>query len=207
MKLEATKREAGNASTLRRSGRLPAVLYNAELNQNISVELRAFDKAFRAQGTSSLIDLEVDGTVHPVLVKAVQMSKRRRVPIHVDFYAITAGQAVEVNVPIQIVGTAVGVKDHGGLLDVQRREVRINILPRLIPSHVELDVSALEMGESRHIADLIANLPPEAEIVDELDLAIVTVVAPRLAEESEDEEIVEPTRIGEEAADEDNAEE
>ena len=106
MKLEAMKREPGKSGELRRTGRIPAVIYNQEVNESISIEMRAFDKAFREQGTSSLIDLDVEGTVYPVLVKQVQMNKRRREPMHVDFFAITANQAVEVNVPIEFVGTA-----------------------------------------------------------------------------------------------------
>ena len=187
MKLEATKREPGKSGDLRRSGRIPAVIYNQEVNESISIEMRAFDKAFRSQGTASLIDLEVDGTVYPVLVKQVQMNKRRREPMHVDFYAVTANQPVEVNVPIEIVGTAIGVKDHNGLLDVQRREVRISILPRLIPSNVELDVSQLNIGDSLHVGSLVEKLPAEATVLDDLELALVAVVPPRLAEDETEE--------------------
>ena len=202
MKLEATKREPGKSGDLRRSGRIPAVIYNQEVNESISIEIRAFDKAFRAQGTSSLIDLDVDGQVFPVLVKQVQMNKRRREPMHVDFYAVTANQPVEVNVPVEIVGTPVGVKDHAGLLDVQRREVRISILPRLIPSHVELDVSALNIGDSLHVGSVVSNLPTEATVLDDLELALVAVVPPRLAEEETTDEAeagAEPELVGGEA--------
>ena len=202
MRLEATKREPGKSGELRRSGRIPAVIYNQEVNESISIEMRAFDKAFRSQGTASLIDLDVDGTVYPVLVKQVQMNKRRREPMHVDFYAVTANQPVEVNVPVEIVGTPVGVKDHAGLLDVQRREVRISILPRLIPSHVELDVSALNIGDSLHVGSVVANLPAEATVLDDLELALVAVVPPRLAEEETTDEAeagAEPELVGGEA--------
>lgn len=201
MKLEAKKREPGKASSLRATGRIPAVMYNQELNQSISVDMRAFDRAFRSQGTSSLIDLDVEGEVHPVLVKQVQMNKRRREPMHIDFYAVTANQPVEVNVPIELIGTPVGVKDHDGMLDVQRREVRISILPRLIPNHVELDISELEIGDSLHVSNLVEKLPSEAEVLDDLELALVAVVPPRLAEEDEAEEAAEeaaePELVGE----------
>lgn len=200
MKLQAQIRTGGDAKALRRSGRLPAVMYNSESNQSLSVETRAFDKAFRAQGTSSLIDLDIDGDVHAVLVKQVQMDKRRREPMHVDFYAVTANQAVEVNVPIEFVGTAAGVRD-GGQLDVQRREVRISVLPRLIPAHVEVDVTGLAIGGTVHVSDIVSLLPGEAKVLDDLDLALVAVVPPRVAEEETDEQAsVEPALVG---ADED----
>ena len=198
MKLEATVRETGSAAALRSQGRLPAVVYNQKLNLSVSLDARAFDKVFRSQGTSNLIDLEVDGESHSVLVKAVQMNKRSRVAQHVDFYAVTAGQKVSLYVPIELVGTAVGTKE-GGQLDVQRREVHINVLPRLIPEHVVLDVSALGIGDSLHVSDLVAVLPEEAEILDDLELSVVTVVPPRVM--AEDEEVsegegVEPEVIG-----------
>lgn len=196
MKLEATVRETGSAAALRSQGRLPAVVYNQKLNLSVSLDARAFDKVFRSQGTSNLIDLEVDGETHSVLVKAVQMDKRARVAQHVDFYAVTAGQKVTLYVPIELTGTAIGVKE-GGQLDVQRREVHISVLPRLIPEHVILDVSALSVGDSLHVSDLVAVLPSEAEILDDLELAVVTVVPPRVVSESDEEgDAAEPEVIG-----------
>jgi large subunit ribosomal protein L25 len=199
MKLEARTREPGDPREMRRSGRLPAIVYNKVLNVPVSVDERAFDRVFRAQGTSHLIDLEIDGEVHAVLVRAVQMHKRRRVPQHVDFFAVTAGEKVTVNVPIELVGTPVGVKD-GGQLDVQRREVAISILPRLIPDRLEIDVTGLTIGDSLHVSDLLALLPAEAEVLDDPELAIVAVVPPRVLAEDEEptvDEGVEPEVIGE----------
>jgi len=186
MKLEARKRAAGAVGALRRAGQMPAIVYNDHLNQPISVDLKAFDRVFRSQGTSSVIDLEVDGEVVPALVKAVQMDKRRRQPQHADFYAVTANQPVAVYLPIELKGVAIGTRE-GGQLDVQRREVHISILPRLIPASVEVDISGLTIGDSLHVSDLEAFLPAEAEILDDLELAIVAVVPPRLAVEDEEE--------------------
>ena len=194
MKLEARTRAVGAIGPLRRAGQMPAVVYNRNLNLAISVDLKAFDRVFRSRGTSSVIDLSVDGEVHEVLVKAVQMDKRRRIPQHVDFYAVTAGQAVSVHVPIEFVGTAAGTKE-GGQLDVQRRELHISVLPRLIPNHIVLDVSALAIGDSLHVRDLQAALPPEATVLDDLDLAVVAVVPPRVAVDDEGGEEAEPEVI------------
>jgi len=208
MKLAAEKRGKGGLSQLRRSGRLPAVVYNKDLNVPVSIDARAFDKAFRAIGTSSLIDLEVDGEVHSVLVKQVQMDKRRREPMHVDFYAVKGDQPVTVHVPLEYVGSAVGVR-AGGQLDVQRREVTISVLPRLIPNHVEVDVSALEVGDSLHVRDIVDKLPSEAQVLDDLDLALVAVVPPRVAAEEAEAapEGAEPEVVGEEEAEESAGEE
>lgn len=198
MILQAEKRTPGSSVALRRAGRLPAVVYNRETNELLSVDARAFDKAFRSQGTSSLITIELDGKPYSVLVKQVQMDKRRREPMHVDFYAVTEGQAVDVHVPIELTGTPSGVRD-GGQLDVQRREVHISILPRLIPNHVEIDVSGLAIGDSMHVSDLVKLLPNEARVLDDENLTIVAVVPPRVAEEeveAAEEEVLEPEVVG-----------
>ena len=205
MKLAAEKRGKGGLSELRRNGRLPAVIYNRDINMSVSIETRAFDKAFRTAGNSSLIDLDIAGDVHSVIVKQVQMDKRRREPMHVDFYAVSANEAIQVPVPVEYVGNPVGVRD-GGQLHVQRREVLISVLPRDIPAHIELDVSALEIGGSLHVADIVDKLPATAEVLDDLDLALVAVVPPRVAEEEEEGlEAAEPQVVGEADEDEDGA--
>lgn len=204
MKLEAQKREGGKAAALRAQGQLPGIIYNRETNLPVSVDYKTFDRVFRETGTSSLIDIEVDGTTHPVLVREIQMDKRKRVPLHVDFYAITAGEVVEVYVPIEFQGIAAGAKE-GGQVDVQRREIHISILPRLIPNHIEIDISGLEMGDSLHISDVVDLLPEEAEILDDLDRTIIAVLAPRaeIEEEVEEEvEVLEPELIAREGEEE-----
>ncbi|MDZ7801339.1 MAG: 50S ribosomal protein L25 [Trueperaceae bacterium] len=197
MKLAATKRTPGNNRSLRADGRLPAVVYNQQFNVSVAIDTKAFDKVFREQGTSSLIDLDVEGDAHQVLVREVQMDKRRRVPVHIDFYAITKGQKLEVYVPVHFEGTSQG-QNEGGQLDVQRREVGIYVLPSEIPHELTVDITALEIGDSVHIADVVSQLPETAELLDDEGLTLVTVLAPRVEEEpepSEDEE-AEPEVIG-----------
>ncbi|MDR9391489.1 MAG: 50S ribosomal protein L25 [Trueperaceae bacterium] len=202
MKLEATQRTPGRNGPLRREGRLPGVVYNDELNIPVAMSRKAFDKVFRAQGTSSLIDLDVEGTSHPVLVREVQMDKRKRIPMHVDFYAITAGQKLEVAIPVTFEGTAAGQKD-GGELFISRREVTIYVLPREIPDAIELDIGEMQIGDSIHIGDVRSRLPETAEIVDDEELTLITIVPPRVeAEAEEGEEVTQPEVIGE-SADED----
>ena len=200
MILAASKRDAVKAAALRNAGRIPAVVYNRDLNIPVSVGLREFDRIFREAGSGTLIRLDLGSEKINVLVRAVQMNKRRREPMHVDFYAVTAGEKVEVGVDIELEGTPQGVRD-GGNLDVQRREVLIYIEPHLIPSALSLDISGLEIGDAIHVADLVPLLPAEAELVDAEDLTVCAVVAPRAVEEEEEleaDEAVEPEVIGEE---------
>ncbi len=177
MELQAQKRQAGSKA----EGHIPGIVYNKETNIAVNIEMRAFDKVFRSQGTSSIIDLNVDGENHEVLVKAVQMDKRRRLPQHVDFYKVMAGQTVEVHIHIHLIGIPEGVRD-GGVLDIQKREVFIEILPRLIPHQIDIDVTGLKIGQALHISDLVASLPAEAKILDDLALTVLAVVPPRAEE-------------------------
>src|SRR5690554_3877697 len=206
MKLAAEKRDAEKVSALRSAGRIPAVVYNKELNIPVSVNTREFDRVFREAGSGTLINLDVGSEKHSVLVKAVQMNKRSREPQHVDFYAVTAGQKVQVGVNIILEGTPQGVRD-GGNLDVHRREVVISVEPRLIPAQVEVDISGLTIGDSLHIKDIASLLPAEADLVDSEDLTICAVVAPRIAEEPEEETTAtEPELVGEDASEADEGE-
>lgn len=208
MNLTATKRSTGEATKLRETGYLPAIAYNKENNVPISVELRAFDKVFRSQGTSRVIDLDIDGQTEEVLVKSVQMNKRTRLPQHIDFYILTAGQKVDVDVKIEFIGTPLGVR-NGGMADIQKRDVRINILPRLIPGTIEVDVNHLEINESMHISDITGLLPTEAEVVDELERTIIAIVPPRVEADPADTEeeglVTEPEVIGAKSDDEDGS--
>lgn len=197
MKVSAQKRTPGNAVTLIKAGRLPGVVYNKETNIPVSLELREFDKAFRSQGTASIINLDIDGDEHDVLVKAVQMDKRRRQPRHVDFFAVTANQPVDVYVPLEFVGDPAGAKE-GGQVDVQRREVHIRILPRFIPNHLEVDVSGLAINDSLHLSDVISLLPQQAEVLDDPEEAVIAILPPRVEEPAEPVEAAEPEVIGDE---------
>ena len=177
MRVSAQKRTtSARASDLVKAGRLPGIVYNKETNIPVSLELREFDKAFRSQGTASIINLDIDGDTHDVLVKAVQMDKRRRLPIHIDFFAVTANQPVDVYVPIEFTGDAVGAR-AGGQVDIQRREVHIRVLQRLIPNHLEVDVSGLAINDSLHLRDIVGQLPAQAEVLDDPDEAIATLRA------------------------------
>lgn len=207
MKLEATTRQAGSNGALRNAGRLPGVVYNKSMNISVDMERKAFDKVFRQQGTSSLIDLLIDGEATPVLVREVQMDKRKRIPMHVDFYAITKGQKVQVAVPIVLEGTAAGQREGNGQLYVQRREVTINVLPSQIPSDLIVDITELNIGDSVHVSDVAKLLPETAEVLDDEGLTIVTIVPPRVeAEPTESaEEGAEPEVIGRAAEGEETA--
>ncbi len=179
MQLKAVSREGKQKVA---EGYIPAVAYNKERNLSFAVEAKAFDRVFRQQSTHGLIEIELEGgeTV-PALVKTVQMDKRRRAPIHADFILVTYGQPIEAPVPVHPTGKAAGVVS-GGMLDIVVHNLNIVAPgPRRIPEAIEVDVTALGIGE--HITAGQIKLPQGCTLAVPEDTLVITVLPPRLSEE------------------------
>ena len=187
--LSATPRQAtgkGGARQTRFRGKVPAVIYgHGRETQPLELESKALEKALQGvEPASTIIELAVDGKTVKTLIREIQRHPIRPDIIHVDFYEIHATEKVKLRVPVHLVGTPDGVRNAGGVLDQVTREVEIEVLPDNIPDRVELDVTALKIGDSLHVRDLsIAN----AKLLTEAELTIATVVPPRA------EEVVAPT--------------
>ena len=178
----------GVSRRLRAAGRIPAVLYGKGAESKaISIDPSALQRLLQGSGAgmNTLIELSVDGTTRTVLVKELQRDPVRGRPLHTDFYLVDLDQTVEVSVPIHLVGRPEGV-ELGGILDHPLREIELECLPRAIPESVDVDVSALQVGDSIHVRDL--ELPEGASVRTDGDLAVASVVAPVVVEEPEPEE-------------------
>ena len=182
--LSATVREEtgkGAARQARFQKKVPAVIYgHGRPTQTLMVDALALEKALTGiEPESTLIELSVDGKTSRTLIREIQRHPLRPDIIHVDFYEIRGGEKITLKVPVHLVGTPDGVRNAGGVLDQVTREVEIEVLPENIPDRVELDVTALKIGDSLHVRDLsIAN----AVILTGADLTIATVVPPRAEE-------------------------
>ena len=168
-------------------GMIPAVAYNKENNVSFALDRKTFDRAFRQTSTTGLYDITVEGgETFPALVKAIQMDKRRRVPIHVDFYMVTYGEAIEVSVPVHTTGKSQGVV-MGGLLDIVIHNLAIIAPgPRRIPQELVVDVSKLQIGD--HITAGQITLPEGVKLNVDEDQVVISLLPPRMtAEEAEAE--------------------
>ncbi|WP_420597428.1 50S ribosomal protein L25/general stress protein Ctc [Deinococcus sp.] len=184
MELKATPRKTQEKLA---DGLIPAVAYNKENNVSFTLDRKAFDRAFRAQGTAGLFDITIEGgETFPALVKAVQMDKRKRVPQHVDFYMVTYGQAIEVGVPIHVTGKSQG-EVMGGLVDTIIHSLQIIAPgPRRIPQEIVVDVTKLNIGDHITAGDL--KLPDGVTLAGDPHITVISVLPPRLsAEEAEAE--------------------
>src|SRR6266566_5783815 len=171
----------GPARQARFRGQVPAVLYGrGRPTQALAVESQALEKALAGiEPESTIIELAVDGKKTQALIREIQRHPIRPDIIHVDFYEIHAQQKVTLKVPVHLVGAPDGVRNAGGVLDQVTRDVEIEVLPEHIPDRVELDVTALKIGDSLHTRDLSI---PNAVILTGADLTIATVVPPRAEE-------------------------
>ena len=171
----------GAARQTRFAKRVPAVVYgHGRASQNLTVDGPALEKALSGiEPESTLIELTIDGKKAKALIREIQRHPVRPDIIHVDFYEIHADEKVKLKVPVHLVGSADGVRNAGGVLDQVIRDVEIEVLPEDIPDRVELDVTALKIGDSLHVKDLAI---PKATILLAGDLTIATVVPPRAEE-------------------------
>lgn len=187
-------RGKGPARRLRAAGRVPGIVYGPGRDTvSISVDPVPLERLIETShaGVNTLIDLagasEVAGWT--VLVKELQREPVHGDLMHVDFYEVNLESRITVSVPIHLTGTAVGVT-MGGLLDHALRSLELDCLPNAIPDEISVDVTALEQGQSIHVADLV--LPEGVELNSHGDLPVVSVVAPKAEEEvAEVEEVVE----------------
>jgi len=158
MELKATKRDilGGKTRNLRKQGLVPAELYGREAeNLHLSVSEKDFRRVFAEAGESTIIDLEVDGEMYPVLVNDFQKDPISRNFISVDFYRVRMDEKISAPVDIEIVGEAPAVKEKGGMLVRAMEEAEVEALPANLPHKLIVDVSGLtEIGQSVFVKDI-----------------------------------------------------
>jgi large subunit ribosomal protein L25 len=177
-----TESGKGVARKLRAQQRVPGVLYGHHRDpQPLVIDARELDRLIEHHATeTTVVELSLDGQTVRTLIREVQRHPFKRQVLHVDFQALVAGEKVTVDVPIVLHGTPAGVR-MGGILDQVLRELTVEVDPANIPNHIDVDVSALELAQSLHVADL--KLPEGVKVLDEPDATVCVVSAPRVAEE------------------------
>jgi large subunit ribosomal protein L25 len=173
----------GAARTFRRAGKVPAVIYgHGREPEALVVDAPALSKMLTGiSAGSTIVDVTVDGRAPvKVLIREIQRNPVRPADIiHVDLYEIHADEKITVEVPVHLTGTADGVRNFGGVLDHILRTLEIEVFPGDIPGSIDLDVTPLGIGQSLYVRDIKVE---KAEILNDEDLPVVTVVAPRAEE-------------------------
>lgn len=182
--LPGTRRERigkGGARKARAAGQIPGVLYgHGEDPVPVAVNAREFDLVIRSQKSGNpIVNLNLGSGESTALIRDVQYDPITHDILHIDFQHISLTEEVDVEVAIHLLGTPVGVKDGGGILESSLRQVEVRCLPTNIPGSIDIDVSHLNIGESVHVSDLKVE---NAEILSDETSTIATVVPPTVTE-------------------------
>ncbi|KOP64309.1 50S ribosomal protein L25 [Bacillus sp. FJAT-18019] len=174
----------GSRRELRENGGIPGVVYGGgEESIPVAVDFKDTAKLFHT-GRSEVFQLDIPGSGKvPVLIKDIQ--KRRGHVSHIDFLRISMSKPVRVTIPIDYQGTAAGTKS-GGILQTQVTEIEVEGLPGDLPSVLEADVSALEIGDKLTVADI--KVPEGITLHASEEEILATVMVPRAVEAAEAED-------------------
>lgn len=188
----------GGARKTRASGRVPGILYGHGSDPvSLSVDDRELVHALHTDaGQNVLLNLVLDGEEILAMPREVQRNLLRGKLVHVDFLRIARDEKIAVEVPIQLVGEAVGVREEGGVVQHQMWTLHIESFPQDVPAHIEADITRLSMGDSLKVSDLVVG--DTLTVLTDLDEVVVSIVAPQIVR-TEAEEAAEAEE-GEEAA-------
>jgi large subunit ribosomal protein L25 len=193
-------------AVLRRSGRLPGVVYGHGISsENVSVDAHDFELLRRKAGQNALIDLSVDGKkARPVLVHDVQVHPVNRRPLHVDLFLVRMTEELIVDVPLVATGTSLAVENLNGTLLHPIESVRIRALPDHLPQSIEYSIDGLsDFDAVVKVSDLV--IPEDVTLLTDPEEVVAKVLQSRLqveveAEKAEEAEAAEAAAEGAEPA-------
>jgi large subunit ribosomal protein L25 len=174
------------AHKLRNEGEVPGILYghNEEPIKLAVPEHELWHILHNATSEHLILTLHIEGASNGdvlTLVRDVQHHPVSGDILHVDFQRISLNEKIKVGVPVELVGTARGVKEFGGILDHGVREVMIHCTPNQIPGSITVDVSHMEIGNSIHISDITSQYP-ELEFMDDSNVTLAHISPPKKLE-------------------------
>lgn len=174
LKVEKRDEKSASAAALRRAGSIPAVVYGAHHSSTpISVEAGAFGKVLREAGEATIVSLAGLGEALPTLIHEVDLDPLTSLPRHVDFYAVTKGQMVEVAIPLVFIGTSPAVEAGANLVKVLH-ELEVEADPMNLPHDIKVDLSLLKVINDRiHAKDL--SLPAGVALMTEPEEIVALV--------------------------------
>ncbi len=181
--LTATRRDAlGKAvAHLRAEGRVPAVIFGHGMESiPVSLDAHEFEQLRRHHHGNAMIDLQVDGETRRVLLHGVQIDPRTRKLLHVDLFAVKAGEEVTAEVPVRTVGESEAVK-HGGVLLHTVDRVKVRALPENLPEEIVISIDELHnYDDALYVRDLA--VPRGVNLLTDVDEIVVKVQAPHAVE-------------------------
>ncbi|HUY30082.1 MAG TPA: 50S ribosomal protein L25 [Acidimicrobiales bacterium] len=177
----AVREERGSRSSRRllHAGHVPAVVYGHGVEPvAVSVNARALRGALTSEaGVNALLDLDVAGAHHLVIARELQRHPVRQTLSHVDFQVVSRDEVVSAEVAVNLTGEPLGVTRAGGTVEHLVLSVQVKAKPADIPTHLDVDVAALEIGDSLQLGDIA--LPSGVSIDADLETAVVVAHPPK----------------------------
>ena len=181
------KQTKAGLKQMRREGKMPAVFYtHGEKAVPITLDSKTFQGLISRR--VNIFDLDFGkGKKKPSIIREIQLDPVEDVILHVDLYGIKTTEKVAIKVPINLIGTPVGVKEMGGVLEHPIREIEIECLPKEIPGSIDIDVTELSLNESKRVQDIqLENIA----ILTDPHALLAHVVPPKVEAEPVEEEAV-----------------
>jgi large subunit ribosomal protein L25 len=180
--LTVTTREGTGRSAsrrLRKAEKIPAILYGKHTKpESLAISAPEFVKLRKEiAGQAAIIELKREAG--PTAISFLQEIQRDAITdkyLHLDLHEVKADEKFEIRVPVRIVGEAAGVKVGGGILETSSFQLRIRCLPKDLPSLIEVDVTAVELGQTVHVSDM--KPLPGVEFLDQGNQPVVSCVEP-----------------------------
>ena len=184
--LHAESREVigKQVKALRRTGKLPAVIYGKYIERPIPIVMDFHDSSqiLNSVAQSTLIDIDVNGQVYPVLIREKQRNFIKGNLIHVDFMAVSLQEKLRAQVRVEVTGESPAVKDYNALIVTGTNELDVECLPTDLPDRIVVDVSNLKrIGDAIYVRDL--TLSDNILILDDPDTVIVLITGQAAEEE------------------------
>ena len=181
-----TQVRRGEVKKLRGSGRVPAVIYGRQVKpQNLEVSAKEFEYLIHHSVSENLlVDLSVDSDARAkrlALVQEIQHHPLDGKVLHVDFHEVAENEKVTVQVPVETVGEAAGVKNSGGVLEHVLFKLKVRALPKDLPEQIVVDVTSLELGKAIHLGEI--KVADGVELIGDKNIPVIAVAMPRTEEE------------------------
>ncbi|HLF71016.1 MAG TPA: 50S ribosomal protein L25, partial [Dehalococcoidia bacterium] len=174
-------------AALRRSGVLPANIYGRGLDSvSVQVGIDEMNRTLHAATVNEVIDVKIAGEseTRPVVIHRIQRHPLSGLPLHADLFQVSLREKMRADVPLVVVGRSEAIETFSGVLVHSLETLHIEALPLDIPTHIEVDITGIdELEMSVHVRDL--PIPGNVTVLNDGDLVVVKVAAPRVAEEEE----------------------
>ncbi len=188
MIITAKEREVGTKASrrIRRNGKVPGVIYGIDFeNKHIELDKSQLLSSLRKSRRNDRFELKLDnGETYNVFVKSIQWHPVTDDIVHIDFYKLTEGKPILVDIPIKLTGEAKGVK-LGGDLYQPRKRISVVALPEAIPNEIVVDISDMNIGDVLHVFDL--DMPEGVEVKSTKNFTLVAILGKSQEEETEEE--------------------